>query len=282
MSRELLGLLARHGETALNASNCYRSRLDPPLNDNGLTEADRLAAYITKKYKVYKVVSSPMLRAIQTADAIAEKVGCKVNQDRGLFPWALGFLAGKDKEQYDHILRFYVKNPTQEIPDGESLRDFEERVEDFFRDALKANYSEAPIGTLEGGYDERGPFHCADCIHKTAPSQPYCIHSEILSSVQMKDRAMKVHGQRVVQINLQKGCCEYVKPVEEKESKIQLWVTHTSIIVTLGNIFEGKRDMPETGDADVLPGGLAEIWSKDDGDYEIIPVIGQEHAAEGE
>ena len=63
MSRELLGLLARHGETALNASNCYRSRLDPPLNDNGLTEADRLAAYITKKYKVYKVVSSPMLRA---------------------------------------------------------------------------------------------------------------------------------------------------------------------------------------------------------------------------
>lgn len=282
MARELIAILARHGETTLNETNCFRSMLDPPLNSDGIADADRVAGIISRKYKIYKITSSPLLRAIQTADTIAEKFGMKVKQDRGLLPWGLGFLAGRDKELYDPILQLYVSNPELEIPEGQSLRQFEERIEDFFKSALKVNYSEAPAGTPEGEYAEDGPYHCADCIHKPSPNKPYCLHPEILNSAQFKDKIVKVGGRRVAPINLEHGCCEYVKPKEDEDSKIQLFVTHTSVIVTLGNLFEGKRDAPESGDADVTPGGFAEIWVKEDGDYEIVPVLGQEHAEKGE
>ncbi len=282
MAKQLIGILCRHGNTTLNESNCYRSMLDPPLNADGLSDAERVSAAIAQKYKIYKITSSPLLRAIQTADAIAEKVGCKVTQDRGLLPWALGFLSGRDKELYDHILQLYVANPDQEIPEGQSLTSFEERIEEFFKTSLSANYSDAPSGTLEGGYDDKGPYHCAECIHKTSSSAPYCIHPEILNSAQFEGKIITISGRKAAPISLQTGCCEYVKPSEEEETKVQCFVTHTSVIVTLGNLFAGKRDAPETGDADVMPGGFAEIWSKEDGDYDIVPVMGQESAERGE
>ncbi len=280
--RELIALICRHGDTDLNEDNCFRSMLDPPLNEDGLADADKMAGVIGKKYKIYKITSSPLLRAIQTADAIAEKFGVKVGQDRGLLPWGLGFLSGRDKEVYAPILELFVKNPELDIPEGQSLRSFEDRIEEFFGSALKADYKDAPAGTPEGEYAEDGPYHCAECIHKTAPDKPYCVHPEIVNSSQFKDKIIKIAGKRVAPVNLQSGCCEYVKPREDAETKIQLFVTHTSVIVTLGNLFSGKRDAPESGDADVMPGGFAEIWAKEDGDYDIVPVLGQEHAETGE
>lgn len=280
MPKELIGLICRHGETSVNKENCFRSMLDPDLNAKGLEEAHRLANVISRKYKIYKIISSPMLRAVKTADIVGEKLGLKVDQSRALFPWALGFLAGRDKDEYDNILQYYVDNPMETIPQGQSLDDFEQRIGDFFEDTLREEYSDAETGTPVGHYDTQGPYHCSSCIHKTAPNEPYCIHPEIVNSPQLE--TMKVMGKRVVQIDLQRGCCGYVNPSEPSESKIQLFVCHTSCIVTLENLFRGNRDgRPDAGEEAVGPGGLAEIYSTDDG-YELVPVLDDEPAKFGE
>lgn len=139
MTQKLVGLLVRHGDTEVNESNQFRGRLDPSLNTKGIKQAEKAAKDIADEHKefVKKIVTSPMLRACQTADIIAEELGMDVIQDRGLISWALGFLAGKDRTAFQPILDFYIDNPKVKIPDGESLEDLETRIQEFFDKELR-------------------------------------------------------------------------------------------------------------------------------------------------
>ena len=136
--KKLIAILQRHGSTLLNTSNAFRSRMDPPLDDEGVKEAEKAAENILREgFEVKKVISSPLLRAVQTADIIAEELDLDVEQDRGLISWDLGFLSGKDKDEYDDVLNYFVDNPTKKVPEGESLDDLEKRTFEFFNEALK-------------------------------------------------------------------------------------------------------------------------------------------------
>jgi broad specificity phosphatase PhoE len=73
-------LLVRHGRTALNADARLRGHLDPPLDPVGRTQARALASALAARAPV-KVVSSPLVRARQTAHAIAHRVGLEVTVD---------------------------------------------------------------------------------------------------------------------------------------------------------------------------------------------------------
>ncbi|SBS78150.1 Phosphoglycerate mutase [uncultured Mycobacterium sp.] len=66
--------LARHGRTALNAEGRLRGLSDPPLDDVGTAEVRRLAAVLTQR-KPVAVISSPLQRAVATAEAIAGAAG---------------------------------------------------------------------------------------------------------------------------------------------------------------------------------------------------------------
>ncbi len=72
--------LARHGRTALNARGLLRGRLDPDLDDVGREEARRLADLLAGS-GITVVVSSPLSRALQTAEAIAESQRIAVRTD---------------------------------------------------------------------------------------------------------------------------------------------------------------------------------------------------------
>ncbi|MGD0331540.1 MAG: histidine phosphatase family protein [Nitrososphaeria archaeon] len=137
--KKLVGLVVRHGDTEVNESNQFRGRLDPSLNAKGVAQAEKAAKNIAREHKdfVKKIVSSPMLRSVQTADILAEELKVEVTQDRGLISWALGFLAGKDRDEYQPILDLYIDNPKLAIPDGEALDDLETRIQEFFDKELR-------------------------------------------------------------------------------------------------------------------------------------------------
>jgi len=139
MSKDLVGILLRHGDTEANDQNLFRSRMDPPLNKKGTAQAEKAAKDIYKKHKdfVKKIVTSPMLRACQTADVLAEKLHVPVEQDRGLISWHLGFMTGKDRDEYQELLDYYINNPKSVPPEGESLDNLEERNREFFDKALR-------------------------------------------------------------------------------------------------------------------------------------------------
>lgn len=71
-------------------------------------------------------------------------------------------------------------------------------------------------GDSVAGYEEHGPYHCEDCIHKTASDEPFCIHPKVLGAPALQDRLVMINGRPTVKIDMERGCCKYVnQPLEE-------------------------------------------------------------------
>ncbi|EHB53760.1 Phosphoglycerate mutase [Mycolicibacterium rhodesiae JS60] len=66
--------LARHGRTAFNAEDRMRGLSDPPLDEVGVVEAQKLAAALASN-RPTAVISSPLQRAVVTAQSIADAAG---------------------------------------------------------------------------------------------------------------------------------------------------------------------------------------------------------------
>jgi broad specificity phosphatase PhoE len=70
-------VLVRHGQTAANAAGLLLGRGDPPLTDLGRRQA---AASATALAGVARVVTSPLHRARQTAEAFGPRVPVEVDE----------------------------------------------------------------------------------------------------------------------------------------------------------------------------------------------------------
>jgi broad specificity phosphatase PhoE len=84
-------LLARHGQTALNVEGRLRGLANPPLDEIGRAEAERLGAELAERDPSV-VVSSPLDRAVQTARIVALAAGVphlidERFNDRDYGPW---------------------------------------------------------------------------------------------------------------------------------------------------------------------------------------------------
>lgn len=73
----------RHGETAWNVDTRIQGQLDVPLNDVGRWQAHRLARAVADE-GIVAVYASDLLRAYDTARAVAQVAGCEVVTDTGL------------------------------------------------------------------------------------------------------------------------------------------------------------------------------------------------------
>ncbi|MEQ6898543.1 histidine phosphatase family protein [Microbacterium sp. KR10-403] len=83
--------LVRHGRTTLNAQDRLRGLSDPPLDDVGVAQAEAVAAVLAGN-DIAAVYSSPLQRAVWTAEAIAAQFGLSARpdarfNDRDYGPW---------------------------------------------------------------------------------------------------------------------------------------------------------------------------------------------------
>jgi broad specificity phosphatase PhoE len=61
-------VLLRHGRTELNAADRLQGSLDPDLDEAGVRQAELAGAFISERYDIDHVVTSPLVRAQQTAE----------------------------------------------------------------------------------------------------------------------------------------------------------------------------------------------------------------------
>ena len=133
-------ILARHGETDFNASEKFRGRVDVPLNDTGLRQAELLGEYL-RGDKIDIVYSSPLTRAVATAEAVAAPHGLAVNivqslNDIDCGEWQ-GLTVAEVKEKYPELYQDWLDTPEQvRLGGGESLEDVRRRVVPFAQDAV--------------------------------------------------------------------------------------------------------------------------------------------------
>ena len=133
-------ILTRHGETDWNASEVFRGRADVGLNDAGVQQAELLAEYLSHE-KIDFVYSSPLKRAVQTAEAVAGRQGIEVSVVPNLTDFDFGEWQGlsvKDVEdRYPELYRDWLDTPEQvRMPGGESLHDVTARAMPFVEDAV--------------------------------------------------------------------------------------------------------------------------------------------------
>ncbi|MCB1257390.1 MAG: histidine phosphatase family protein [Microthrixaceae bacterium] len=120
-------VLLRHGRTTANASGLLLGRLDPPLDDFGLQQAEAAARSILDGAlgQIRTVVSSPLLRARQTADAL----GLPVEVDERFIEADYGEFDGKPiTDVSPETWASWQSDPAFAPPGGESLLDVGNRV----------------------------------------------------------------------------------------------------------------------------------------------------------
>lgn len=125
---DALAYMQRHGTTKANTKDAFRGWEDFELDEQGLKEAEEAAQwYADRGIKPAKIVSSPLKRALKTAQIIGKKLGVEVVTDDDLKPWNVGMFAGQIKDDTWEEFVYFIDNPTEIVPDGESKQAFAER-----------------------------------------------------------------------------------------------------------------------------------------------------------
>jgi broad specificity phosphatase PhoE len=123
----------RHGQTAVNRAGLLQGRVDAPLTDLGVAQAEAVAAALGRDERaVSRVISSPLRRAADTAAPIAGAFGLSVEVDERLVELDYGEwdqrplrdVAATDWERWR-------ADPAFTPPGGESLLAVELRVAEF-------------------------------------------------------------------------------------------------------------------------------------------------------
>lgn len=136
-------LFARHGETQFNAEKRLQGRLDVPLSDNGRRQAQALADYLARRYApggIARIISSPQVRAMATAQAVADTCGLQISTDDRLMEIDVGHLAGLTRKEARAMEPEFFADWKKDCakaryPGGESAEDVSNRAICFFDDA---------------------------------------------------------------------------------------------------------------------------------------------------
>ncbi|GAA5074221.1 bifunctional RNase H/acid phosphatase [Nocardia iowensis] len=133
-------LLLRHGQTELSVQRRYSGRGNPPLTELGREQAARAAKMLAAKGDITAVLSSPLSRARDTAEAAATALDAPLTVLDGLIETDFGdwegltFLEAAQRDPELHAR--WLGDPSLPAPGGESFDAVRERVDTVRRDLV--------------------------------------------------------------------------------------------------------------------------------------------------
>jgi ribonuclease H / adenosylcobalamin/alpha-ribazole phosphatase len=124
-------MLLRHGQTAMSVEKRYSGLSDVPLTETGLRQAAAAAKRLAGA-GISAIVSSPLQRAVQTAEEVAAVTGVGVSTDEGFCETDFGAWEGltfaEVRERWPAELATWLADPAVPPPGGESFAAVSERV----------------------------------------------------------------------------------------------------------------------------------------------------------
>jgi 2,3-bisphosphoglycerate-dependent phosphoglycerate mutase len=124
-------LAVRHGETAWNADTRLQGQTDISLNATGQEQARRLAEALAGE-DIDAIVASDLVRARDTAQAVADRQGMTLATDAGLRERCFGIFEGHTYAEVERLwpeesLRWRKREPDFGAEGGETLQGFYDR-----------------------------------------------------------------------------------------------------------------------------------------------------------
>ena len=142
-------ILARHGETEWNVKEIFRGRADIDLNETGLNQAELLAEYLSV-FDITAIYSSPLKRAMNTAEVIARHHRLNVISSPGLIDFNYGKWQGVTNREigvkYPVLYAEWNSHPDRvTIPGGENLSSVRERATPVVDEAISSTEGTAVL-----------------------------------------------------------------------------------------------------------------------------------------
>jgi len=124
-------VLLRHGQTPMSVQKRYAGRSDVPLTDAGVQQAAAAAKRLAPA-GLDVIVTSPLLRTVQTAREVAAVTGAAVVADDGFRETDFGAWEGltftEVRERWPAELAAWLADPQAAPPGGESFAGVSTRV----------------------------------------------------------------------------------------------------------------------------------------------------------
>ena len=127
--------IIRHGKTDMNSKMLMQGRSDNPLNETGIAQAEEAAGrFAGMGVQIDRVYSSPLIRAVQTAERIAPDAELII--DERLIEMDYGPYEGMDlRNPAPEVMEFFMDFVNVPAPEGmEPLPDIVERLGRFLED----------------------------------------------------------------------------------------------------------------------------------------------------
>jgi probable phosphoglycerate mutase len=154
----------RHGETAWNVDTRIQGQLDIPLNATGRWQARRLAEALAGE-TLHAVYASDLVRASETAAAVAAAVGVPVVTDSGLRERAFGVFEGLTFNEIEQrwpplSQRWRQRDPLFGPDGGETLDGFYARCVGRAAELAERHAGQTIVLVAHGGV--------LDCLYRAA------------------------------------------------------------------------------------------------------------------
>ncbi len=94
--------LVRHAQTTWDLEHRLHGRMDSPVTDEGVVQAQRMAARLAGR-GIASVCSSPLGRSLRTAEIIAERIGADLVEVPDLAEVDHGEMAGLTRAEIDEL-----------------------------------------------------------------------------------------------------------------------------------------------------------------------------------
>ena len=125
-------LLIRHGQTEWNRQQVFRGRAEIPLSNVGIEQAIALAERLANE-PISAVYSSPLARALITAEHVAGPHGLQPHRVEGLIDVNFGAWEGRShkdvrREDGELYVRWQSQPHLVRLPDGETLAEVRQRA----------------------------------------------------------------------------------------------------------------------------------------------------------
>lgn len=135
-------LITRHGQTEWNVLKRVQGKVDIELNENGRNQA----TITTKKLELEKIdliISSPLKRALQTAQIINQSKKIPIIIDERISERDFGEFEGKETTDFN-FEEFWSYKANKKYEKAENIKDFFDRIYKFL-DETKERYKNKRI-----------------------------------------------------------------------------------------------------------------------------------------
>lgn len=145
-------LIIRHGQSEADILDVHEGRADYELTEVGHRQAKQMADYVISNYRINKIYSSSLKRAVQTANYIAQLTNKEIIYEDKLMEFNNGLIAGMNWVEADEKYPYQPDLPIHmSVYEQESKLEFRYRAEYVLSKIISENKEDDTIVVVTHG-----------------------------------------------------------------------------------------------------------------------------------